>query len=137
VTRAELDRAKELEAAATPGPWVMGRHQALSKDEMIAYVINCIEVSPVQDQFYLIGKDDWSVDIAHTGNGATSANNAAFISKARTLVPALVAEVERLRRALAESLVMIDKLSDGEHREEATKAMDVTSWAEVEEAAKE
>jgi hypothetical protein len=61
---------------------------------------------------------------------------APFIAESLTLVSDLLAEVRKLRRGLAQALVILDKLSDGESREEAMASLGLASWAEVEEEAR-
>lgn len=76
ITSAQLEDLKQLEAAATPGPWTFVGH----KEYDIARIVQ-LEVSAEED----------------LGNGWIDADDAAFIAAARTAVPLLIAEVERLQ----------------------------------------
>ena len=95
----DLDAIRAYCDAATEGPWIMGRHVAQSKAEMIAYVNKCIETSPLLDAFYIVVKEDGSVDIGHTGNGPTSENNSLFVACARTDLPRCLAAIAALVEA--------------------------------------
>jgi hypothetical protein len=69
------------------------------------YVADCIASAPQDADFYAIAQaGDDKPDICHTGNGPTSASNAAFCAHAREDIPWLVAEVERLREELETAL---------------------------------
>jgi hypothetical protein len=82
----DLDPIKAREAAATPGPWAIAN------------------VAPA----WASGRDEWNV-VPGVIDQCTSAGcgpivepaDADFIAHARTDVPALLAEVERLRAELA------------------------------------
>lgn len=78
MTQAELDALKALANAATPGPWGHWLHQVGGADW--------------RGQWYLLA------DVYGSDNmGDEAAKNAAFIAASRAAVPALLAEVERLR----------------------------------------
>lgn len=100
--RIDVAAIKRAAALATKGPWVTGRSHAETKDAMIAYVINCIEVSPLPDQFFLVGTKDWDADVCHTGNGPTSEQNGHYLALCDpATILALVATTEELSRVHA------------------------------------
>ncbi len=86
-TEADLARWEALAAKATPGPWRVGH--PWSAEEYWHYL--CSEASKA----YIIGPYD--VD---EGGIASTPDDAAFLAASRTAVPALVAEVRRLRQVL-------------------------------------
>jgi len=83
----------------TSGPWKAGQRSPVSKDEMIAYVINCIELGEA-GAFHLVTNEAGDADICHTGNGTASEANARLIAAA----PELLAALTDLHSALALSL---------------------------------
>lgn len=93
ITDAELARWAALAEKATPGPWTWDDRGdagvvmlwAPNGDEL-ARLVDCVD-PPV------FGEDDWR---------GTALDNARLMSEARTAVPALVAEVRRLRDENAE-----------------------------------
>lgn len=74
MTQDELDRWEALANAATPGPWVL-----VDRDILGGYEVHA--------------PDDWTV----FGYNGPERTDAAFIAAARDAVPALIAEVRRLR----------------------------------------
>ena len=97
MTREELAAIKALADAATPGPWsytTVKPYATAPASESVAYV------SPEMMFGDSVG-----------GGYVDRVADAAFIAAARTAVPALLAEVERLRALVREFLVHED-LSD-------------------------
>lgn len=84
LTHEELQAIKARAEAATPGPWTN-----VDEDGEHWKSITAIE-----------GGDPLSVTMKIYDEGGHSLADAEFIAHARTDVPALVAEVERLRKAL-------------------------------------
>ncbi len=102
--------------AATPGPWHPGADEFAAADEMIRQLGVCLSRGGNTLHLALARRtheeaaraaaaagddvDAGTVFAALVGNGPNSGANAAFIAAARTDVPALVAEVRRLREEL-------------------------------------
>lgn len=90
----DLDQLEALANAATQGPWHvheegfgrLGRPTVYATDEELRYIANCRDLPTHEDH-------------APTDDRA----NARFIAAARTAVPALIAEVRRLRAAAKEA----------------------------------
>jgi hypothetical protein len=76
MTDEELARIEALANAATPGPWEVRAHD---------------------DLFAVKGQSGWVASM-DADTSAADASNSEFIAAARDAVPALVAEVKRLRR---------------------------------------
>ncbi len=90
MTPDELARLRALCEAATPGPWeVAGNLQTKVFDEVVAP--------------HRTGNPEWCEGVADCDTGEEDAE---FIATARTAVPALIAEVERLTAEL-------DRLMEG------------------------
>ena len=87
VTNDEIKAARALCDAATPGPWKHVRGPA-ARD--VLYDANGRELLFTSNEYY--------------ARADLEENDAAFIAVARTLVPRLLDEVERLRTALAEAV---------------------------------
>jgi len=75
-----LARAKQLELAATPGPWSVEGGQVISDAPIEANIV-CIKPEAM----------------CKASLGFWKAGTARFIAESRTLLPQMVAEVERLR----------------------------------------
>ena len=92
----------EVMGKASPGPWRMRRTQTLDQDGKDA-LTKCH--GPVDFLAFVSTGEDESAGVAKTvamsGDGPTSLANAEFIALAREAFPYLVAEVFRLRAALA------------------------------------
>lgn len=87
----------------TPGPWLAFRMvdeagNPLRGDAAAKYVADCIGVNPENDFFAVAQPGESKPDVCHTGNGPTSAVNAALIAAAQ----AMLAEVRRLRERVRE-----------------------------------
>lgn len=83
MTEEQKSALRRLVEAATPGPWVAGRYSVTLSESPHA----------------------WSVAECHHGLGAPDEEalvNAAFIAAARTAIPDLLAENERLLKTLAD-----------------------------------
>ena len=87
ITDDEIKAARALCDAATPGPWKHVRGPA-ARD--VLYDANGRELLFTSNEYY--------------ARADLEENDAAFIAAARTLVPRLLDEVERLRTALAEAV---------------------------------
>ena len=88
----DIAQLRALEAAATPGPW---KHD-LDKDGRRSQRIESADVVRMDN-----GAVVASLHITAWKQGGRNASpDAAFIAAARTAVPALLAEVERLQAAL-------------------------------------
>ena len=85
MTQQELDALKALADAATPGPWEVEHHSGILVDGVPS---TCAVLT---SQEY---------DMASFGDDLQGYFDAAFIAAARAAVPALIAEVERLREEL-------------------------------------
>lgn len=110
-TEIDLAAIKARVEAATPGPW-----EAQDDGEIFA---------PEQDGW-------WPSVVRADMSTAASAEDAAFIASAREDVPALVAEVERLRGEVAElktSLVELQPSSAADRAERAERAAESTKRA--------
>jgi hypothetical protein len=119
----DLDAIRAAEAAATPGPWEARWAEPADEPERFAAAIRLsiehdAEGDTASTAWRLIAtevpEDEW-LNLGFMGNGSSSAANTAFIAGARSWVPALVAEVERLRqyaqhlrKCPARSVVMVD-----------------------------
>lgn len=103
-----IGRAKAALAGVTPGPWA--HHIAPSADshETHAEYLAGTLIGTGEPLHVLTAQSPEPkfayVVPATTGDGPTSAINAEFISAARSLIPELVAEVEKLRMAEVERL---------------------------------
>lgn len=96
----DLAALRKLAAAATPAPWQIdtGRYEDMDGDDDVSFARGPMVHRPVQG--------DWITQ---------SMRDATFISAARDAVPALIAEVERLR---AENVELAADVAG--HRERAT-----------------
>ena len=91
ITDDEIKAARALCEAATPGPWTARFDEYVIGDNVSARVS--------------IRNDDGAwVDSERTIVNESMRGDAAFIAAARTLVPRLLDEVERLKAALAEAV---------------------------------
>lgn len=94
------ERAKALLDGVTPGPW---EHRIGPDDETHSEYCTKTLINSGEPLHVLIAESPDPkfayVVPAITGDGPTSARNAEFIAAARTLVPELIAEVERLQSA--------------------------------------
>ena len=118
ITDAELAAWREARELATPGKYAVGARGPASKDELIAYVINCVECSPLTT-FYLVWNPEDQIDMAHTGNGATSEANASFFALAANEWTRLLDALAETRAALAEAAEWIED-DDAERVADAT-----------------
>lgn len=112
-TKAILARAD----AATEGPWEVGVSDASSRLMHLARIAERLSHGE-RDVFPLVwlpahpetrigvdpNRPEHAVVVCDMGNGPKGDANGEFIAAARTDVPALCAEVERLRAALADAL---------------------------------
>lgn len=91
-----VEEAERLDASATPGPWTIG--DGLLKNEAGLYV------GPTRVMVGALKAKGRDYCVASTGpvNSADSHSDAAFIARARTLLPALAAEGRRLSQPLTE-----------------------------------
>ena len=85
MTQAELDALKALADAATPGPWEVEQHSGILCNGTPS---TCAVLSSSE------------CDMASFGDSEQALADAAFVAAARAAVPALIAEVERLREEL-------------------------------------
>lgn len=88
MTDEDLDAAKALEAAATPGPW---RFELGDYDKSRGHTLSATSVTESWTRNPLL--------VSHLF-GPQDAANYAFIAASRTLVPQLLAEIERLQALL-------------------------------------
>ena len=93
----DLDAIKARAAAATKGPWIAEPEDAGENHYTPARVWAVTE------------SDYWSSDVSEMQLAAGGPNDMEFIAAARSDVPALVAEVERLRAEQSEVLAVIRK----------------------------
>jgi hypothetical protein len=99
MTDGELSRLKALAEAATPGPWDVYSETIADKSAATAeFDYQVQNTEPFVGRVFMLNGDGKCPAI--TGCGPTSEANAAFIAASRKAVPALVAEVRRLREAL-------------------------------------
>lgn len=89
----DLEAIKARAEAATPGPWDSRRSEWADDPDLMT-----VDGEPAGDPWW-VHHDGW-IDADDTGLFMSEAD-AAFIAHARTDVPALVAEVERLRDVVA------------------------------------
>jgi hypothetical protein len=108
-----LDEIEAGADAATPGPWTHGvTHD--DPEEAKRWIAECYDKgAPGPAHMALVpyeGKplSDEALVVAITGNGPTSKANVAFITHARTDVPALVDRVRELEAENAESVQVLD-----------------------------
>ncbi len=73
ITKEQLEKWKQLDEAATDGPWRFDHGHVVHKDVSVIWIANC-RSSPVPEY------------------------DAEFIAAAREAVPALISEVERLQQ---------------------------------------
>lgn len=96
MTPEELEQIKAREERATPGPWY--HQQAFSGQHFVGE-----------------GPSDAPTPLALMhGSFDKQARNAAFVTAARTDIPELIAEVERLRAELAELRRGLERPGEGE-----------------------
>lgn len=102
-------RLRELSRLASPAPWQHVRLD-MQVDDFAAYAASCVEAGPLEDiHAVLCNKPDGAADVAHTGNGPTSPENAA-------LIVALRNDAEKyadLRDAANEVVAAYDALVNG------------------------
>lgn len=103
----KLEEIRLLIDSATPGPWspfqTSHSHEELldaiaemlKKGGPTFYFVRC----PIAHQ-----DDEETMTVAHVGNGPNGSRNAAFVAKARTLMPPLV-QVAEAARDLAKSVL--------------------------------
>ena len=82
MTQQELDALKALADSATPGPW---------------------EEVATSGEWWITGPDIFQDAVMRIDDAELSQVDAAFIAAARAAVPALIAEVERLRAAIRDA----------------------------------
>ena len=107
MTTLDLDAIEARANAATPGPWGVGNgtHIVRGLEVTGRGSYTCIQsVAEVADED---DREDWGHDDFVE---VDPEDDAAFIAAARTDVPALVAEVRRLRAELAEVTAENDQL---------------------------
>ena len=92
MTPADLDRLDELASKATPGPW--GVYRITYEHQPGHLVIGSPDQRDLKHDIYPTGHD------------------AAFIAASRTAIPALIAEVRRLRRGADGIKALIDECDD-------------------------
>lgn len=85
------ERAKEVESAATCGPWSVAEDQ--NEHNGIPWVVGI----KGKDSD---GLDEWVVDCRDVGGEGITPDDADFIAAARTIIPSALAEIERLRTVL-------------------------------------
>lgn len=123
MTLEELEAIEARANAATPSPWRTGVQNNATLEQTVANAAKHLmlgigpEVHMVwapEHPLTVLGPDPeaplHAVTTAMAGNGPTSPQNAEFIAHARADVPALVAEVRRLRETLR---VLIRAARDG------------------------
>ncbi len=89
ITPDRLSKIKTLESAATPGPWQ--HYDDGNTDELYVKSSDGIVCSFPQEEA------DEELDYPEAGSwGEKTFNNAVFSAEARTIVPELLAEVQRL-----------------------------------------
>lgn len=93
----QLAEIKAREQAATPGPWSVDTNEPFSRQ------INGVFADEQKRYVFYHDPDD---------DNTVSKNDAAFIAKARTDIPALVAEVERLKKENTSQVEYINELAD-------------------------
>lgn len=102
VTRADLQRWKVLAVSATPGPW---RYDGVDIDQLTdagkGYPLDAYPDSHT----VVVGK----CECGNLNVAIMRRDDAAFIAESRVAVPALIAEVERLRAALREACDLADE----------------------------
>lgn len=105
-----VGRSKAALEGITEGPW---EHRVGPEDETPAEYFNGTLINSGEPLHVLIApsvEPQFAYVVpAITGDGPGSARNAEFIAQARTLVPELVAEIERLRATVEQ----VRELADG------------------------
>jgi hypothetical protein len=96
----ELEAIGARAAAATPGPWAMSRDEMSAGFGKHRYVV--VGTTTADGQRAV----DWRL-LVEGMRGADAVHDAEFIAHARTDVPALLAEVARLKAALERALLAI------------------------------
>ena len=85
---------RRLDAEASKAPWEHVRLD-LQVDDFAAYVASCVEAGPLDEiHAVLCHKADGAADVAHTGNGPMSPENARAIVTLRNAAPEVAALVE-------------------------------------------
>lgn len=106
MTAAELDELEALANAATPGPWLWGRHTFKTKDEAKEWISETFEQREGLELWMSFVPDPErpgeSLFTAITGNGPHSEANAAFVAQLGDAVPKLIARVRELEDLLDE-----------------------------------
>lgn len=100
MTKEELDALEALANAATPGPWLWGRHTFKTKDEAKEWISETFEQREGLELWMSFVPDperpSESLFTAITGNGPHSEANAAFVAQIGDAVPKLIARVREL-----------------------------------------
>lgn len=108
MTPEKLSRWKKLAEAATEGPWVAD----ITRSGPVAAV--CRREAVVTCGYPVLHICDFPhKDLSSVKTTAGRAANFDFIAEARTAVPELIAEVERLQRELEESEEYVRQLGGG------------------------
>jgi hypothetical protein len=94
ITDEELAESERLEQAATPGPWQAGRSDTVSYDSTGDGPYKNVYINGNR-RHPVFG--DILPDIVARGETEHCVANAEFIAASRTAVPALIAEIRRLR----------------------------------------
>lgn len=100
----QLATWRALADAATAGPWPLHDYHA-PLEEMVETFREMLEQG--SGPVFWTAKPETDLATAITGNGPTSAANAAFIAAARTAVPALLDECERLQSIPLEEAIKL------------------------------
>ena len=116
MTDNELDRLDALAQAATPGPWLQGMWSGICErpDHSPPHPgpTECIYTQYLRTYREVLGYVSVAPDVTLIGGhdqGAWLAPpDAEFIAASRTALPALVAEIRRLRRQLAGLQAFVD-----------------------------
>lgn len=99
MTLAELAAARALCEAASPGPWIASKHHL------------AVETAQLANDGTVYGNLMWVVEPGDAddehGRVAEFDRSAAFIAASRTLVPDLIAEVDRLRSERDEARALL------------------------------
>lgn len=108
-----IDRAKTALEGVTEGPW----EHCVGPDDETPTEYSARTLTGSGEPIHVLIADSPDPKFAYivpaiTGDGPTSARNAQFIAAARTLLPELLAEVERLRGAFDG---LVTRFRDSDH----------------------